>query len=71
VGEIYPADDFMTMCVEAGATFALSSDAHEPGQLGFEYPAAVDFLERHGVGEIAVFEGRSRRLEPVAGTVRS
>lgn len=71
VGEIYPADDFMEMCVEAGATFALSSDAHEPDHLGFEYPAALEFLERHGVGEIAVFEGRSSRLEPVAGTVRS
>lgn len=71
VAEIYPADDFMEMCVEAGAAFALSSDAHETGQLGFEYPAALEFLERHGVGEIAVFEGRSRRLEPVAGPVRS
>jgi histidinol-phosphatase (PHP family) len=71
VGEIYPSGAFMEMCVEAGAAFALSSDAHEPGQIGFEYPAAVDFLERHGVGEIAVFEARERRLEPVAGTVRS
>ncbi len=71
VNEIYPAEDFMAMCVEAGATFALSSDAHEPGQLGFEYPVAVEFLERHGVAEIAVFESRRRRLEPVAGPVRS
>jgi histidinol-phosphatase (PHP family) len=71
VGEIYPAEDFMEMCVEADATFALSSDAHEPGQLGFEYPAAVEFLERHGVGRIAVFDGRDRRLEPVARTVSS
>jgi histidinol-phosphatase (PHP family) len=71
VGEIYPSDAFMEMCVEAGASFALSSDAHEPGQLGFEYPAALEFLERHGVAEIAVFEGRNRRLERVAGAVRS
>jgi histidinol-phosphatase (PHP family) len=70
VGEIYPSDAFMEMCVEAGTSFALSSDAHEPGQLGFEYPAAIEFLERHGVGEIAVFEGRSRRLEPVTGALR-
>jgi histidinol-phosphatase (PHP family) len=71
VGEIYPADGFMGMCVEAGAAFALSSDAHDPSQIGFEYPAALDFLERHGVGEIAVFEGRRRRLEPVTTAVRS
>ena len=70
VGEIYPSDPFMEMCVEAGATFALSSDAHEPGQIGFEYPAAVDFLARHGVREIATFEGRVRRLEPVGEAVQ-
>ena len=70
VGEIYPSDPFMEMCVDAGATFALSSDAHEPGQLGFEYPAAVDFLARHGVREIATFEGRVRRLEPVGEAVQ-
>ncbi len=69
VGEIYPADAFMEMCVDAGATFALSSDAHEPAQLGFEYPAAIEFLRRHGVGEIATFEARRRRLEPVGEAV--
>jgi histidinol-phosphatase (PHP family) len=69
-GEIYPASGFMEMCVEAGAAFALSSDAHEPGQLGFEYPRALEFLETHGVGEIAVFEARERRLEPVGEVAR-
>ena len=69
VGEIYPSDAFMEMCVDAGATFALSSDAHEPGQLGFEYPATIEFLLRHGVTEIATFEGRERRLEPVGEAV--
>lgn len=69
-GEIYPATGFMEMCVDAGAAFALSSDAHEPGQLGFEYPKALEFLEAHGVGEIAVFEGRQRRLEPIGEVAR-
>jgi len=64
VGEIYPAPAFMEMCVEAGAAFALSSDAHEPGQIGFEYEQALRFLDRFGVTELAVFEGRERRLEP-------
>ena len=69
-GEIYPAAGFMEMCVEAGAAFVLSSDAHEPGQLGFEYPRALEYLEAQGVGEIAVFEGRQRRLEPVGEVAR-
>jgi histidinol-phosphatase (PHP family) len=65
VGEIYPAPAFMEMCVDAGAVFALSSDAHEPGQIGFRYADALAFLAEHGVEEIAVFEGRERRLVPI------
>lgn len=65
VAEIYPAPAFMEMCVDAGAVFALSSDAHEPAQIGFRYPEGLDFLANHGVAEIAVFEGRERRLLPV------
>ncbi len=65
VAEIYPAPAFAEMCVEAGAVFALSSDAHLPEEVGFGYERAVAFLEDLGVEEIAVFEGRSRRLEPL------
>ncbi|MDQ2700942.1 MAG: histidinol-phosphatase HisJ family protein [Actinomycetota bacterium] len=70
-GEIYPAPAFMEMCVEAGATFTLSSDAHEPAQIGFEYDRALEFLDTHGVTELAVFEDRVRRLEPISGKVQS
>jgi histidinol-phosphatase (PHP family) len=65
VGEQYPAVPFLEMVVDAGCPIALSSDAHEPEQLGFEYERAVDLLEQVGVREIAVFEGRARRLEPI------
>lgn len=65
VGEIYPAPALLEMCVEAGAAFALSSDAHLPEQVGWEYPRAVEMLEQAGVREIAVFERRERRLEPL------
>jgi histidinol-phosphatase (PHP family) len=51
------------MCLEAGRPVALSSDAHLPEQLGFEYERAVELLRGMGVSEIAVFERRSRRLE--------
>ena len=53
------------MCLDAGAAFALSSDAHVPEQLGFEYERAVETLRDWGIEEIAVFEGRARRLEPL------
>jgi histidinol-phosphatase (PHP family) len=69
VGELYPARGFAEMCVEAGAPFALSSDAHLPEQVGFGYDIALDFLEGLGVGEICVFEQRRRRLAPLPSRV--
>jgi histidinol-phosphatase (PHP family) len=51
------------MCVEAGAAFALSSDAHLPEQVGFGYDRAVEFLDGLGIEEICVFARRQRRLE--------
>jgi histidinol-phosphatase (PHP family) len=65
VGEIYPSRSFAEMCVEAGAEFALSSDAHAPDQVGFGYDQALELLESLGVNRICVFEGRERRLEPL------
>jgi histidinol-phosphatase (PHP family) len=69
VGEIYPAPAFAEMCVDAGAVFALSSDAHSPQQVGFGYEQALEFLAGLGVGEICVFEGRERRLAPLGEDV--
>ena len=65
VREIYPAPAFLEMCLEAGRPVALSSDAHVPNDLGHRYDDALELLERAGVGELAVFERRERRLEPL------
>ena len=65
VGEIYPARGFLEMCLEAGRPVALSSDAHVPEHLGHEYERALELLDSLGVTEIAVFERRERRLEPI------
>jgi histidinol-phosphatase (PHP family) len=65
VGEQYPARGFLEMLVDAGCPIALSSDAHVPDQLGYEYDRAAALLESVGVGEIAVFERRARRMEPL------
>jgi histidinol-phosphatase (PHP family) len=69
VGEIYPAREFAELCVEAGACFALSSDAHLPEQVGYGYDRALELLESLGVSEICVFEGRRRRLAPLPSRV--
>jgi histidinol-phosphatase (PHP family) len=65
VDEIYPAPAFLEMAIDAGKPLALSSDAHVPDQLGHRYEDAVELLESMGVKEIAVFEGRQRRMEPL------
>jgi histidinol-phosphatase (PHP family) len=65
VGELYPARPFLEMCLDAGNPIALSSDAHAPDQLGAGYEQAVEVLGDLGVDEIAVFEERARRMEPL------
>jgi histidinol-phosphatase (PHP family) len=65
VAEIYPAPALGRMCAEAGAAFSLSSDAHEPDQVGYAYDRARELLRELDVSEICVFERRNRRLEPV------
>ncbi|HEY5045797.1 MAG TPA: histidinol-phosphatase [Solirubrobacteraceae bacterium] len=63
--ELYPAEAFLEMCVEAGAPVALSSDAHRPQDVGADYEQALALLERVGVSELCVFERRERRLEAI------
>lgn len=67
--ELYPAPAFMQMCVEAGASFALSSDAHRPQDVGAGYDSALELLAECGVEELCVFERRARRLEPLGASV--
>jgi histidinol-phosphatase (PHP family) len=65
VGEIYPAREFLAMCLEAGRPVALSSDAHVPDQLGYRYDQALEFLRGLGVDETADFDRRERRMVPL------
>ncbi len=65
VGELYPDRGFLEMVLDAGNPIALSSDAHAPDQLGYRYEQALETLGELGVREIAVFDRRERRLEPI------
>jgi histidinol-phosphatase (PHP family) len=64
-GELYPSDSFAAMCVDAGSAFALSSDAHLPEEVGYAYDRAMESMRAWGVDELAVFEHRQRRMEPL------
>lgn len=68
VGELYPARQFLELCLEAGCPVALSSDAHHAEHVGYGYDEALALLADCGVRELAVFEGRRRRLEPIGAT---
>ncbi len=63
VAELYPADGFAEMCVDAGAAFSLSSDAHVPEDVGRDYDRALEAMSDWGIEEIAVFDRRERRME--------
>jgi len=65
VSELYPSDALLAMVADAGCPIALSSDAHTTEQLAYRYEDALEALDRAGVREIAVFENRERRMEPI------
>lgn len=65
VAEIYPAPELLQMCLEAECPVSLSSDAHAPDDLGHGYREALELLRSLGVQEVAVFDQRQRRLEPL------
>lgn len=68
VGERYPAEGFLELLLENGCPVALSSDAHLPEHVGFDYEQTVEWLAGFGVTELAVFEKRQRRLEPIGAS---
>ena len=65
VGELYPARELLEMCVAAGKPVVLSSDAHEPQDIGHRYDDAVALLHDVGVDRICVFDRRARSEEPL------
>ena len=65
VGELYPAPEFAAMCVDAGANFTLSSDAHSPAVVGHEYERAVRQMRDWGIEEITTFKRRDLTMEPL------
>jgi histidinol-phosphatase (PHP family) len=65
VGELYPSRALLEMVLDAGNPLVLSSDAHEPGDIGRDYDQALELLDDLGVRELATFDRRARRLEPI------
>lgn len=67
VEELYPDPYFLTECLRRNVPVTLASDAHQPELVGEDYERALDLLRDTGVREVAVFDGRKRRLELLRG----
>ena len=65
VGELYPDAGFLERCREHGVGATLASDAHVAGDVGRDFEAGLEHLRGAGYETVTVFEGRSRRQEPL------
>ncbi len=66
VGEIYPSQALLKLFAKAGAKITLSSDAHEPEDVGRDFDQAVTAAKTAGYREIQTFTGRRRAGVPLA-----
>jgi len=60
VGEIYPSEDFLRLCLERDIAVTLGSDAHHPREVGEGFEEALRLLRRVGYKELAGFSGHMR-----------
>ena len=65
-GSIYPNEELLRACIEAGIPVTLGSDAHSPQDVGKDYDVAFDILHRLGAQEIAIYEGRRMLSRPLS-----
>lgn len=60
VGEIYPSDYIIEILFEHNTPVTLGSDAHEPGEIGYAFDAAIEKLRKAGYTKISGFSKRRR-----------
>jgi histidinol-phosphatase (PHP family) len=65
VGELYPDRGLLEACHARGVPITLASDAHEPVHVGRDVARAASLARQVGYETVTVFEGRSRRQEPL------
>lgn len=65
VGEMYPSLELLRLFHEYDVPVTLASDAHAPEEVGRDLNKAVALAREAGCRSFAVYEGRTRRLEPL------
>ncbi len=62
VREIYPQSSILELCRQYSVPITLSSDAHEPDQVGENFAAAVRYLKNFGFTHLATFSQKKLKL---------
>jgi histidinol-phosphatase (PHP family) len=62
--DFYPDRRFLHIFREEGVPVCVNSDAHIPARVGQYFDEAYDLLRYTGFTEMAVFEGRERKMVP-------
>jgi len=65
VGDFYPDPRFLYVFREENVAVCVNSDAHMPSRVGQYFDEAYRLLKNAGFTEMAVFEGRKRRMVPL------
>jgi len=66
VMEIYPSKIFLEEAFRKGIPILISSDAHAPQEVGYEFDRALSLVKEVGYREISCFRGRKRVVVPLA-----
>jgi histidinol-phosphatase (PHP family) len=65
VMEIYPSKIFLEEAFRRRIPVLISSDAHAPQEVGYEFARAVSLIKEVGYREISCFRGRKRVAVPL------
>ncbi|WP_071460004.1 histidinol-phosphatase [Bacillus massilinigeriensis] len=65
VGELYPDKRLLQMCYDKKIPIVLSSDAHFPKHVGYDYEKAVELAREVGYRSIMTFSKGSRKEVPI------
>lgn len=64
-GEIYPSRVILGMMKEREIPIVLSSDAHDPADVGYGYDASLRLVRETGYDELATFDGGVRTMKRI------
>ena len=65
IEEITPYPDFMEYVKKYNIPVILTSDAHQPEQVGTKIKEAAEYVKKYGINEIVTFDRRKRIMESI------